>query len=106
MKDLIPLLRQWLMKFWVPLTIVIVMLGTAISLTVVLLHKQQVTVQIPNLTLRKQKGVQSAPVSVLKKGEHLQILKKSEGWYQIRREDESTGWVARSEEHTSELQSR
>lgn len=94
MKDLIQLLRQWLMKFWVPLTIVIVMLGTAISLTVVLLHKQQVTVQIPNLTLRKQKGVQSAPVSVLKKGEHLQILKKSEGWYQIRREDESTGWVA------------
>ena len=94
MKKLVQLMRLWLMKFWVPLTIVVVMLGTAVSLTVVLLHKQQITVQIPNLTLRKQKGVESAPISVLKKGEHLQILKKSEGWYEVRREDESTGWVA------------
>ena len=74
MKDLIQLLRQWLMKFWVPLTIVIVMLGTAISLTVVLLHKQQVTVQIPNLTLRNKRCSKCASFSI-KKGEHLQILK-------------------------------
>lgn len=94
MKKVIELIKQWLIKFWAPLAIVIVMLSTAISLTVVMLHKQQITVQIPNLTLRKHYGIQGSPISVLKKGEHLQIIQKKEGWYQVRRDDESTGWVA------------
>ncbi|UEG67197.1 N-acetylmuramoyl-L-alanine amidase [Weissella hellenica] len=94
MKKIIQLIKQWLIKFWAPLVIVIIMLSTAISLTVIMLHKQQITVQIPNLTLRKQYGINGSPISVLKKGEHLQIIEKKEGWYQVRRDDESTGWVA------------
>jgi len=88
------LIRLWLIKFWIPLLITIVMVGVAISITAILLFKQQITVHIPNIPLREQRGVTSSKLSVLKEGEHLQILDKKYGWYQVRRQDESTGWVA------------
>ena len=88
------LMLAWITKFWVPLAITVGMLAVAVSVTTVMLYKQQITVQIPNLTLREKRGVTSTPISVLKQGEHLQILQEDDGWYQVRREDESTGWVA------------
>ncbi|CAM3746667.1 N-acetylmuramoyl-L-alanine amidase [Weissella cibaria] len=88
------LLLAWLVKFWIPLAITVGMLGVAVAVTTVMLYKQQITVQIPNITIREKKGVAGTPISVLKQGEHLQILAKDDGWYEVRREDESTGWVA------------
>ncbi|MBJ7688214.1 N-acetylmuramoyl-L-alanine amidase [Weissella sp. GP1] len=94
MQKLGRLMLAWFTKFWVPLAITVGMLAVAVSVTTVMLYKQQITVQIPNLTLRENRGVTSTPISVLKQGEHLQILQENDGWYQVRREDESTGWVA------------
>ncbi|WP_373747601.1 N-acetylmuramoyl-L-alanine amidase [Weissella soli] len=93
MKRLIQIMWQWVMHFWVPLAITVGMLSVAISFTIVLLVKQQSTVQIPNITIRTGAGIKYAEVGVLKRGEHLNILKRSHGWVQVRREDETTGWA-------------
>ncbi|MCM0582343.1 N-acetylmuramoyl-L-alanine amidase [Weissella diestrammenae] len=88
------LIFKFITRFWVPLAITIGMLTVAITFTMVLLVKQQITVQIPNLTLRVGPDVLKAAKGTLKQGEHLNILAKDNGWYQVQREDESTGWVA------------
>lgn len=91
---MIKLFINWVHKFWIPLIITVAMLATAVSITLVLLNKDQVTVQIANVPVHRAAGMYAPTDGVLKKGEHLVILKREAGWYQVRREDESKGWVA------------
>lgn len=88
------LIRRWLMRFWVPLVVVLTLLTTVVMTTTFLLHRQQVTVKISNVPIHTERGVLAPGAGVLKKGEHLQILKRKSGWYEVRREDESKAWVA------------
>ncbi|WP_419155401.1 N-acetylmuramoyl-L-alanine amidase [Weissella minor] len=88
------IIQIWLTKFWIPLSITVVLLTMAITTTTVLLHREQVTVKISNIPVHTKRGVSAPSAGVLNRGEHLQILKRDNGWYQIRREDESEVWVA------------
>ncbi|MFL1695217.1 N-acetylmuramoyl-L-alanine amidase [Weissella kandleri] len=88
------ILRQFLVRFWIPLSITVGMLAVAISFTVVLMARQQITVHIPNITVRQGPDVLRPAEGMLKSGEHLNILDRENGWYKIQREDETTGWVA------------
>ncbi|MDR3241997.1 MAG: N-acetylmuramoyl-L-alanine amidase [Lactobacillaceae bacterium] len=94
LKRILNLIFKFIMRFWVPLSVTVGMLGIAVAVTTVLLVKQQITVQIPNITLRQGPDVLQPAKGILKQGEHLNILKKDNGWYQVQREDESKGWVA------------
>ncbi|MDR3190358.1 MAG: N-acetylmuramoyl-L-alanine amidase [Lactobacillaceae bacterium] len=94
LKRLLGLIIIWLHRFWLPLSITVGMLVVAFSFMMVLLVKQQITVQIDNIPIRNSIGVLQPAQGVLKKGEHLNILQKKDDWYQVRRENESTGWVA------------
>lgn len=87
-------LAKRLVRFWLPLAITGSLLGVTITLTAVLLYKQQITVQIANLPVREQARVTAKRLGFLNPGEHLQIIGKENDWYHVRREDESTGWVA------------
>jgi N-acetylmuramoyl-L-alanine amidase len=93
-KSLFSMLLTWLHKFWLPLAITVSLLGVAVSLTMVLLIKQQATVQISNIPIHSARGVAAAQTGILQRGEHLTILSKEDGWAKVRLEDESTGWVA------------
>lgn len=84
-----------LIEYSVPLMISAVMIGLAVWLTMFLLYQQQVTVQVNQVPIRQARGYQAKQLGTLAKGEHLQILGTKDNWYEVRREDESTGWVAR-----------
>ncbi|QIL50935.1 N-acetylmuramoyl-L-alanine amidase [Weissella coleopterorum] len=88
------IIKKFLIKFWLPLGITVVMLAIALAFTMVLLVRQQITVHINNITIRQGPDVLKSAQGMLKKGEHLNILDRDNGWYKIQREDESTGWVA------------
>ncbi len=96
--DKVKALGQWvvsrLVHFWLPLAITGSLLGVAVTVTAILLYKQQITVQIANLPVREQGKVTAKRVGLLSPGEHLQIIGQKNKWYHVRREDESTGWVA------------
>ncbi|MCM0595907.1 N-acetylmuramoyl-L-alanine amidase [Weissella uvarum] len=94
MKKIGHMIHAWLVKFWVPLSIVVALVTVAIGTTMVLLHREQVTVKIENIPIHSKKGPTAPTVGVLKPGEHLQILQRTGGWYQVRRENESKAWVA------------
>ncbi|QVK12792.1 N-acetylmuramoyl-L-alanine amidase [Weissella ceti] len=70
------------------------MIGLAAWLTMFLLYQQQVTVQVNEVPVRAERGYKAKQLGTLKQGEHLQILQTKDNWYEIRREDESKGWVA------------
>lgn len=86
--------KQKLIEYAVPLTISAVMIGLAVWLTMFLLYQQQVTVQVNEVPVRQAQGYKAKQLGTLAKGEHLQILETKNSWYKVRREDESTGWVA------------
>lgn len=88
-------LKQLLIEYAVPLVITTTMIGLATWLTMFLLYQQQVTVQMAQVPIREKRGYQAKQIGTLPKGEHLQILRTQDNWYEVRREDESTGWVAR-----------
>lgn len=88
------IIKEFLIRFWLPLGITIGMLAIAITFTMVLLARQQITVHISNITVRQGPDVLKSAEGILKKGEHLNILDRDNGWYKIQREDETTGWVA------------
>lgn len=88
------MLKIKLREYWIPLVISGIMIGLAIWLTMFLLYKQQVTVQVNQVPIRDARGYQAKKLGTLEQGEHLQILKRQDNWYEVRREDESTGWVA------------
>lgn len=87
-------IKQTLIAYSVPLIISTIMIGLATWLTMFLLYQQQVTVQVNEVPVRAQRGYQSKQIGTLSKGEHLQILQTQDNWYEVRREDESKGWVA------------
>lgn len=94
MKASFRFIATWIRTFWMPLLITIVMLGAAGILTAILLAKQEITVNIPDIPIRVTGEMTGKREGTLKRGERLVILKEQDSWYKVRRSDESTGWVA------------
>lgn len=94
MRKVSTILVKWGHRFWLPLILTIGMLGVALTLILLLLNQDQVTVAIPNIPIHKTAGVTGVSEGVLNEGEHLTILQRQNGWYEVRRSDESKGWVA------------
>lgn len=88
------MLKKKLRQYWIPLIISAIMITLAVWLTLFLLYKQQITVQVNEVPIRDAAGYKAKQKGTLEQGEHLQILQSKDNWYEVRREDESTGWVA------------
>ncbi|GAK30259.1 N-acetylmuramoyl-L-alanine amidase [Weissella oryzae SG25] len=94
MRKIGTIIIRWIQHFWLPLSLTVAMLSVALTLILVLLNRDQVTVAIPNIPIHKTAGVTGISEGVLNQGEHLTILDRRDGWYEVRRDDESKGWVA------------
>ncbi len=89
------MIKKWLLSNLIGVGITIFVLITTFGLVFSLVNKNKITTRPNNVQFRQGPGRQYKSTAALKRGTNLIILKKTRGWYQVRRTDnEKIGWVA------------
>lgn len=79
---------------WLPISLTAVFVVVMAILTIILLNKNQVRVQIDQIPLRNAPRRTAKQLGYVKKHTKLRILQETEDWTEVRKPDETTGWVA------------
>ncbi|MTV81262.1 N-acetylmuramoyl-L-alanine amidase [Secundilactobacillus folii] len=85
---------KYLKQHWPPIVIalaIVLTLGIAVFQTV---RQDRLTTPIANINVRTGPNINYKTKAVLKKGQSVYIVKKTDNWYKIRYDDHRFGWVA------------
>lgn len=87
-------MQMYLKKNLAPLLITFLMIFLIFIMTILLLNKNQVTVQLASIPTHSQPNRNSKNLALLHKDTKVKIILKKGQWYKIRRPNEKTAWVA------------
>ena len=89
------MIKKWLLSNLIGVIITVFVLTTTFGMVYSLVNKDKISTQPNNVQFRSGPARTYKSTVALKRGTNLIILKKTRGWYKVRRADnEKIGWVA------------
>lgn len=77
----------------IPLIILIIISLSTVFITIILLNKNQTTVQLATIPLHTQASATSPTAGTVTKGTRVKIIKTTNNWSLVRQPDETVAWV-------------